>query len=522
MLETLLRPTLLAPTVLVLAYIIHQRFFKKSELPDLPIIGVRKGDWFPLLQAKWRNFLDFKAAVNEAYRLHKEQAVICPVLGMGNVIILPASETQFVVDRPDHILNMHEHTIQSLQLDYTVMDPYLIHNPVHNKLIVTTLTNQIGNLVPDVSDETAWSFAQHWGTDTTEWKEVCVYSTMRKVIGSVTNRVFVGLPTCRDPALLDAGMAFAQDIPLASQVLRVFWKPVRAVVAPLVTLSNRIHTNRFYRLLKPEIERRLQEYDARHKDPESKMATPNRNDFLQWSINQAKESGDPYMYHPKTLSGRVLLLNFAAIHTSSFSITHAILDLVSSKQEYIAELRAQISSVLAEHGGQWNKRALAKMHKLDSVLRESARLNSFVTIGLRRLVVAEEGMTTPSGVRIPKGCVVSVHSYPVLQDPQVYSDAQQFQPFRFAERRQDESVEYVKRARNAFATTSNCYLVFGQGRNACPGRFFAANKLKLMLGHLVMNYDFEMQESRPRNMWFGLRRVPPMQATIKVRRREKA
>ncbi|KAH8650437.1 cytochrome P450 [Ilyonectria robusta] len=499
MLETLLRPAVLAPTVLVLAYIIRQRFFKKSELPELPIIGVRKGDWFPLLQAKWRNFLDFKAAVNEAYRLHKEQAVICPVLGMGNMIILPASETQFVVDQPDRILNIHEHTIQSLQLDYTVMDPYLIHNPVHNKLIVTTLTNQIGNLVPDVSDETAWSFAQHWGTDTTEWKEVCVYDTMRKVIGSVTNRVFVGLPTCRDPALLDAGMAFAQDIPLASQVLRVFWKPVRVVVAPLVTLPNRIHTNRFYRLLKPEIERRLQEYDPRHKDPESKMATPNRNDFLQWSINQAKESGDPYMYHPKTLSGRVL-----------------------SKQEYIAELRAEISSVLAEHCGQWNKRALAKMHKLDSVLRESARLNSFVTIGLSRLVVAEEGMTTPSGVRIPKGCVVSVHSYPVLQDPQVYPDAQQFQPFRFAEWRQDENVEDIKRARNAFATTSNCYLVFGHGRNACPGRFFAANKLKLMLGHLAMNYDFDMQESRPRNMWFGLRRVPPMQATIKVRRRERA
>lgn len=43
--------------------------------------------------------------------------------------------------------------------------------------------------------------------------------------------------------------------------------------------------------------------------------------------------------------------------------------------------------------------------------------------------------------------------------------------------------------------------------------------LKLMLGYLVMNYDFEMQESRPKNIWIGVNRVPPMQATIKVRRR---
>ncbi|KAM6506353.1 hypothetical protein FSOLCH5_013340 [Fusarium solani] len=447
---------------------------------------------------------------------------------MGNVIILPASEAQFIIGPP-------------------VTDPYLVYNPGHNKLIITTLTHQIGNLLPDVSDEAACSFAQHWGTDTAEWKKIRVYNTMRRVISTVTSRVFVGLPIFRDPALLDAGMSFAQDfaqdVPLASQVLRVLWKPMRAVVAPLITLPNRIHTNRFYRILKPEIERRLRDYNARITDGESKMATPSRNDFLQWFIKQAKELGDPYMYHTKTLSGRVLLLNFAGIHTSSSSITHVILDLVSSKQEYIAQLRAEISSVLASQGGQWNKRALAKMDKLDSVLRESARLNSFVTIGLSRLVVSEEGMTTPSAVHIPKGCGVNTHSYAVLHDPEVYPDAQQFQPFRFTERREDESVERhlhpshqwigiaidpsnqrisTNRARNAFPTTSNEYLVFGHGRNACPGRFFAANMLKLMLGYLVMNYDFEMQESRPKNMWIGVNRVPPMQATIKVRRREKA
>lgn len=59
--------------------------------------------------------------------------------------------------------------------------------------------------------------------------------------------------------------------------------------------------------------------------------------------------------------------------------------------------------MLPEHDGQWNIRALAQMHKLDSVFHESQRSNSVLTIGPFRSVSAKKGVTTPSGVSIPKG-----------------------------------------------------------------------------------------------------------------------
>ena len=90
-------------------------------------------------------------------------------------------------------------------------------------------------------------------------------------------------------------------------------------------------------------------------------------DFLEWSIHQAKELGDPWFGKAETLAARLLLLNFAAIHSSSWAITHAILDTISSKSQYIEELRAEITQVLAAHGGEWNKRVLADMLKLDSL-----------------------------------------------------------------------------------------------------------------------------------------------------------
>lgn len=159
------------------------------------------------------------------------------------------------------------------------------------------------------------------------------------------------------------------------------------------------------------------------------------------------------------------------------------------------------------------------MHKLDSVMRESARLNSFVTVGMGRAVVARSGVVTPSGVKIPCGATVVVPSYAVLRDGNVYPNAHEFKPFRFAEQRSYERIEYVERAAKAFASTSTDYLAFGHGRNACPGRFFAANELKLILAHLVLNYDIAIQGARPPNVWFGLNRAPPFQATVQVRKR---
>jgi len=504
--------------LLVVGYILFRLFFAGPKLPDIPIIGVREGEWFPIVRARWRNALNFKAAVLRAENEFGGRTTFLPIAGSRDVVLLPRSETQFVTDQPESVLSMHEEVMHTLQTDYTCADPSLIHNPVHHKLITTTLTNQVGNLVPDVVEETIWAFDQHWGSPE-EYKEICLYETMVKIIGGVTNRVFVGVPKCRDPELLRLGMAYAKLVPLTAQVLRSLWKPVRAAVALVSTIPVHLTTRKFTAILRPEIERRLAAYDARQRDPEDKSIEPERNDFLQWSIDQAKAGNDPHMWKTSTLATRVLLLNFAAIHTSSFSITSVILDLVASKPEYIEELRAEIQSVLAEHNGEWNKRALARMEKLDSVFRESARLNSFVTVGLPRRVVAKDGITTPSGVKIPCGATVAVPSYAVLLDDDVYPDASTFNPFRFSDERSNQNVDYIKRAAKSFATTSTEYLAFGHGRNACPGRFFAANELKIMLAHVVLNYDFEMKESRPRNKWFGMVRVPPMQATVKIRRR---
>lgn len=519
---------------LIFAYFIWRLLFHSStSLPKgLPIVGAKEGDWFPFWQAAWRNSFDVQRTILEAYRKHKDQAAILPVWGPGGqpFVLLPASETKFVTEQPETVLNLREVIVQGLLYEYTVSDNFIVSNPAHKKLITTTLTNQIGNLLPDLAAETIWAFEQQWGMDTESFRDVTIWDSMGSIVSSATNRAFVGLPYCRDQALLDAGVGFARAVPFSQLLLSFTWKPLRPLASPLLTLPCRYYENRFARVLFPEIEQRLRK-TFNPEVPSCSEGNPTdvkeKNDFLQWTIQQAIDSGDPRMGRPKTLAGRILLMNLVSIHTSSLTITNVMLNLVSSSPDVIEELRAEIRTILDECGGNWTKLALAKMEKMDSVFRESARLNTLVAIGLRRRVIAKGGFTSSSGVHIPFGNFCAVHNLGVVHDPSVYPDPDTFKPFRFVGLRRDinsndANNDHVQRARLTFAATGTDYLAFGNGRQACPGRFFAAGELKLMLAYALMYYDLEMMDSRLPDKWIGILRIPPANAKIRVRRRKES
>ncbi|KAK8112629.1 cytochrome P450 [Apiospora sp. TS-2023a] len=529
--SALLRPAVLGPVLAIISYVLYQilRSFR-TKLPDLPIVGAKPGEWFPLPRARWRNAINIKATLKDTYRQYRHQACFFPVAGDYDYVYLPREELQWLLDQPDSSVSMHERSMDILQTEHTVMEPELVRNPVHHDLVKGIMTRETGNLVPDLFDEIQHSVGEFFGSEPDVTKEITVYATVQHLISRITNRVFVGLPLCRNEELLKTGIAFAMDIPITANILKFVWRPLRPLAALVLALPNRIHTNRFIGILRPEVERRVANYDARKADPDTKAAEKVPNDFLQWSINQAKASGDPYLCRTYSLASRVLLLNFASIHTSSFAMTHVLFDLAANDPAYIEELRHEIKTVLAENNDVWDKRILQKMLKLDSTMRESGRMNSMVTFATSRLVINPKGITTPSGVHIPPGVVVSGPSYPVLHDEEIYPDPHTFKPFRFAEIRQQaegsgaeekggSSTTYVQRARQAFATTSPEYVAFGHGRHACPGRFFAATELKLMLAYIILNYDIEQIDERPSNTWFSANRVPPMKETLKVTRR---
>lgn len=336
----------------------------------------------------------------------------------------------------------------------------------------------------------------------------------------------INIEAGRNDSFLALAMKYAQDIPTTGIILHQIPSAFRPLLAPLITLPNKYHYRKAQQHLGREIQSRLSALDPEKAGPQQQP-----NDFVQWLINSARRHVADY---PEELSAdmigaRILGMNFAAIHTSTFSVTEVIFDLASSdpSAHYLEQLREEAASILAEDDGIWTKRGLGKMHKIDSALRESFRLRSGILAGMPRKVVAKDGVTTPEGVHLPCGVTISLPVRPAHRDEKIYPNPLVYDPFRFVKERDEIDAAtglpkdgVIQKANLFLASTSGSYLAFGHGRHACPGRFFAANELKLLLAYMVLNYDIEPLAERPAGKIVSEFVLPPLTATIRIKRRK--
>lgn len=79
----------------------------------------------------------------------------------------------------------------------------------------------------------------------------------------------------------------------------------------------------------------------------------------------------------------------------------------------------------------------------------------------------------------------------VSLDPTVFPDAARFDPLRFYRLRTAPGADP---SAHQFATVSEDALNFGWGRHACPGRFFAANEIKMVVAAVLLEWDVKMSE----------------------------
>lgn len=114
--------------------------------------------------------------------------------------------------------------------------------------------------------------------------------------------------------------------------------------------------------------------------------------------------------------------------------------------------------------------------------------------------MAETNVTLSDGTVLPKGslCIVLAD----FSDPNVYPEPEKFDPWRFVTARERPGEE------NAWhmVTVAPEQMTFGIGQHACPGRFFAANEVKIALCHMLLKYDWRWVpgKGRPESARFEL------------------
>ncbi|RUP47699.1 cytochrome P450, partial [Jimgerdemannia flammicorona] len=254
---------------------------------------------------------------------------------------------------------------------------------------------------------------------------------------SYTPRV-VRKELCNDEEFLMTAKIFTTDI--GNVISKITWT---ALIPGLSFLYQRNPTSRHRavvcRVTGPEIERRKKE--AR----EQGDSWNRPQDILQILIDNFP-SDTPAPVVTQDVSHNLLTLIFVSIHTTTM---HSVLALyvLADYEEYVQELLDEQDAVMAEEEAEeeagepradfgFSPKAIKKMAKLDSLLRES-------------IMYDEE-----------------------LQGP----DPENFNPWRFVNKNKQATKVGVD------------YLRFGMGKHACPGRFFAIQVIKTILCILIRKY----------------------------------
>lgn len=203
--------------------------------------------------------------------------------------------------------------------------------------------------------------------------------------------------------------------------------------------------------------------------------------MLQWFMDAAH--GHPVRSSTQELTIRVLVLNFASIHTTANSFAHALYTL-AAHPEYAQPLREEVKAVVGANG--WTKAALSNMNFVDAFLKESMRVNTIngreylpPDVPHRRFDVAAVSLTRiamvpytfSDGTRVPAGTFLGAPTTATHLDSELYLDPEIFDPKRHLRGEEDSS----KKAPQQLVATSPTWIPFGHGKSACPGRMFAVS-----------------------------------------------
>jgi cytochrome P450 len=310
---------------------------------------------------------------------------------------------------------------------------------------------------------------------------------------------FVGNELCYRNEWIDASIGYTVDVMGAGRSLKAWPARFRGIAAkfdPLVRRSQE-HRDAIKKFLGPVITER--------KANAGKPGWEKPDDMLQWMI---EKSGDFGIHDDEYMATVQLGVGLVSIHSTTITCTQALYDL-ASKPEYKQPLRDEIMQALKDSNGIFTKEALYNCKLLDSFVKESQRLNPITMVIGKRIL--RQPVTLSSGTHLPKGTRVAVPTEAVSNDPENFPEPEKFDGYRFVKLR--SAKEGSTSQYHQFVTANKTSLNFGYGKHACPGRFFAAAEIKMILAHFLINYDFELENgpARPTNIIHGdsVRNFPP-------------
>lgn len=185
------------------------------------------------------------------------------------------------------------------------------------------------------------------------------------------------------------------------------------------------------------------------------------------------------------------VLFVAGTDTTASTFQWAMAELLRNP-EVLAKARAELIQVIGR-GNHVQESDISRLPYLQAILKETFRLHPVVPLLLPRKV-AESSDIEIAGFTIPKGAQVLVNVWAIGRDPTVWDEPEAFRPQRFLGTETETD----------FRGRSFELIPFGGGRRICPGLPLAVRMLHLMLGTLILSFEWRLEEDVDMEDKFGI------------------
>ncbi|KAH7322488.1 cytochrome P450 [Stachybotrys elegans] len=450
--------------------------------PTLPRVGADPG---PLsLRAWWARWKWYQSGHNDIIQHYHHQKThgtnyVVHTL-MGNTIVLVPKFLGELNMLPESQLSSTAALVDRVMSQYSGVD-LLLRDHLTSDICRGPFTRNLPTFLPLMYEELDKAMLEMLNPKAGQDPQPHVaFELLYSITHRISSRVFVGKRHCQHPSWTRAVTDLPVNVEITKFLLLPFPSLLRRYVAPLIPQRNHI------------FRQRKEARDALF--PPGDVVAGDEPSVLKLFIESNRDRD------PDSITARLLLLTAAALHTSTMAATHALFDLCA-RPEHVQSLRRETELALAESNGVWKYSTVKKLRRLDSFLKESQRLNQSTFLGFDRKVIST--ITLSDGTILPPGSLIMVPGGPMSRDPDFYDNPGSFDGFRFYSPNAAPNQHGSSATEQDYTGIEPGNLSWGNGRFTCPGRWYGAAMIKLILGNILLRYDVsfpEGQKGRPENI----------------------
>ncbi|KAI8140540.1 cytochrome P450 [Fennellomyces sp. T-0311] len=312
-----------------------------------------------------------------------------------------------------------------------------------------------------------------------------MYPLVQLMIARGSASVIVGEKLCQNMDLIDIFQNITKDLISLHPRISLIWLAPFPRLRQLQTWAigkfSRVsngYRRKLREILVPEIDMRLKNMQ----NPDWQQP----EDVLQKLIDLGVSPGQEFY---ETIISEVIAIIFASMSTTTQEATAILYHLLQDSgylNEILQEQRELIeqhtANLSAENEEVFTTELLRKMIKLESFCRESLRFgnqfydNGHTNIGDTSIILSNGTMIEPDGDVLIN--IYYNHRSESWSGTSTGYGRAEFKPFRF-----------VGTGKRSTSVGDDDYLPFGQGRHACPGRWFAMQQIKAAISILIRDYE---------------------------------